>query len=596
MTTRRTPIRWQLFPTYLLVALVATVVSSVLSLRLLHELHQQRLQAELESRVQIIAVALGDRPLTRSARLQEMVLAFGNRSGTRITLLDPTGVVLADSDRDPSDEESFANRPEVAEALHGQPSSSIRYSDDLQRDLLFYALPVLRQGEVAAVVRASMPMRATRDFLGPARLQAITAAAIAILLAALLSLLIARGLARPFEEMRSAAGRFARGDLSYRVGPVSSEEGAQLAAALNGMAQQLERRIADLEQRNREQETLLAGMVEGVLAVDRAGKVLTLNRAVRELFHLPPEASQPSGRGLEEIIRNPDLLAFVRRTLEASAPIEEELILREAAPRFLRLHGSALRLSSGQHVGGIVVFNEVTRERNMEKERRELVASVSHELRTPVTAIRGFLETLRDGALEQPTEARRFVDIALRQSERLQSLIEDLLRLARIERDIERSEVTLTEQPVRPILAAAIDACRGMPGGQDAEIHLDCPADLRVAVNAELLEQAIGNLLSNAIRYGSGPIRVMGTAHESKAELAVHDQGPGIAPEHRDRVFERFYVVDKARSRRQGGTGLGLAIVKHVARAHGGDVTMESRPEQGTTFTIRIPPTPLRRS
>jgi two-component system phosphate regulon sensor histidine kinase PhoR len=330
-------------------------------------------------------------------------------------------------------------------------------------------------------------------------------------------------------------------------------------------------------------------MVEGVLAVDRAGRVLTLNRAVRELFHLPPEASKMSGRGLGEIIRNPDLLAFVRRTLESAQPIADELILREASPRFLRLHGSPLLLSSGQQVGGVIVFNDVTRERHMERERRELVASVSHELRTPVTAIRGFLETLRDGAIEQPEEAERFVEIALRQTERLQVLIEDLLRLARIEREIERDEVVLTMQPVRPVLATAIDACRGIRGGQDARIDLACPQELQAPLDAELLEQAVGNLLSNAIRYGAGPIRVAAAEIEHRIEISVADRGPGIAPEHHERLFERFYVADKARSRRHGGTGLGLAIVKHVARAHGGEVVMESVPGEGATFIIRIP-------
>lgn len=588
MTTRGTPIRWQIFPMLVLVALVATGISSILSVRLLREFYVQHLQEDIASRAQIAAVALADRDLTRSERLQELVVAIGNRSGTRITVIDPAGNVLADSDRDPSTTENFSRYPEVATALRGQPDDSIRYSETIQREMLFYALPISRHGQVAAVVRAALPMPPAEEIYGPARLQAITAGVIGLLLAALLSLLTAQWLARPFHEMRRAADRFGRGELGYRIGQVPSSEGAQLAESLDAMAGRLEARIADLEQRNREQETLLAGMVEGVLAVDRAGKVLTLNRAVRRLFHLPSEAPTPSGRGLEAIIRNPDLLAFVRRTLTSSEPIEDELTLQETPPRFLRMHGSALRLANGHQVGAIVVFNDVTRERNMERERRELVASVSHELRTPVTAIRGFLETLRDGALEQPREAFRFVEIALRQSERLQALIDDLLRLARIERESERAEIMLTMQPLRPILSAAIDVCRGMPGGQEIEIELDCPTELAAPVDAELLEQALGNLLSNAIRYGAGPIRVSGVAADSKAELSVNDRGPGIAPEHRERVFERFYVVDKGRSRRHGGTGLGLAIVKHIARAHGGDVIMTSD-AQGTTFTIRIP-------
>jgi two-component system phosphate regulon sensor histidine kinase PhoR len=589
MTTRGTPIRWQLFPLFFLVVLAMTGISSLLAVRLLRELYLQHLQDDVAARAQIAAVALSDRDLTRSERLQEVVVAIGNRSGTRVTLIDPSGSALADSDRDPSTAENFAAYPEVATALRGQPDDAIRYSDSRQREMLFYALPISHEGSVVAVVRAAVPMPPAEQIHRPARLLAITAGAIGLLLATLLSILGAQWLARPFEEMRGAIERFGGGDFIHRIGPQSSTEANQIADSLEEMAQKLETRIAELERSNREQETLLAGMVEGVLAVDRAGKVLTLNPAARALFHVPPGLPAPIGRGLEQIIRNPDLLAFVRRALAASEPLQEELVLQETPPRFLRMHGSALRLESGEHLGAIVVFDDVSRDRNMERERRELAASVSHELRTPVTAIHGFLETLRDGAISQPKEAARFVEIALRQSERLQALIEDLVRLARIERENERAEVVRTMQPLRPILASAIEVARTMPGGPEAVFELDCPEDLEAPVDAELLEQAIGNLLSNALRYGAGPIRIRAAASRGHAEVSVHDEGPGIPPEHQERVFERFYVVDKARSRRHGGTGLGLAIVKHTARAHSADVLLESNPDQGTTFTIRLP-------
>lgn len=588
MTTRGTPIRWQLFPLFFLVVIAMTGISSLLAVRLLRELYVQHLQEDVAARAQIAAVALSDRDLNRSERLQELVVAIGNRSGTRVTLIDPSGNALADSDLDPGAVQNFADYPEVATALRGRPGNVIRYSESRQREMLFYALPISREGRIVAVVRAAVPMPPAGDIHRPVRLLAITAGAIGLLLATLLSILAAQWLARPYEEMRGAIERFGGGDFLHRIGPQSSTEANQVADSLEDMAQKLEKRIADLERSNREQETLLAGMLEGVLAVDRDCKVLTLNPAARALFRLPGDAPS-TGRGLEQIIRNSDLLAFVRRALTATEPLEEELVLQETPPRYLRMHGSALRLESGEHVGAIVVFDDVTRERTMERERRELVASVSHELRTPVTAIHGFLETLRDGAISNPQEASRFVEIALRQSERLQALIEDLLRLARIERENERAEIVRTLQPLRPILASAIEVARTMPGGPDTVFELECPEDLEASVDAELFEQAIGNLLSNALRYGAGPIRVRALTGSETVEVSVHDEGPGIPPEHQERVFERFYVVDKARSRRHGGTGLGLAIVKHTARAHGADVLLESKPGQGTTFTIRMP-------
>lgn len=679
---RTLPIRWLLFPTYLVVALLSVVVPGWFGIRLLQDVHRSQTDVDLAARARLVAgtiqqtiaideIVLGgtsgrtnqgtsrgtrsiqemlpgastladstdgkrqdganpsegsdpntraqssssetprftarnalsatdtaaippDSPSGRYGYLRQLVDDLGNRTQSRITVVGIDGTVFADSDLDPDGLDNYSNREEVGEALQTGEGSSRRFSHTSQANMTFHASVVeeptqvgASDGRPIAVVRVGIPTVRLDSILGPARGRLLAAAVTASILAMLLSLVIARWLARPFEEMRRAASRFSHGDLTYRVQFVSSYEGLRLAEALNLMAAQLERRIADLEQRNREQDTLLAGMVEGVIAVDPAGKLLIVNRAARELFRVEPGPLE--GRGLGEVIRHPDLSAFIRRALESSDPIEDDFVLHEARIRHLHLHGSALRLGSGQRVGAIVVLNDVTRQRNMENERRELVASVSHELRTPVTAIKGFLETLRDGALDEPDDARRFVGIALRQTERLHALIEDLLRLARIEREIERSEVLLERAPLRPILEAALETSRGTPGGAAANIVLDCSDELEAAVQSELLEQAVVNLVSNAIRYGGGEIRIEGRQTGQRVEIAVEDHGPGIPLEHQERLFERFYTVDKARSRRHGGTGLGLAIVKHIARAHGGDVSVTSVTGQGARFTIRLP-------
>jgi two-component system phosphate regulon sensor histidine kinase PhoR len=412
----------------------------------------------------------------------------------------------------------------------------------------------------------------------------------AALLAALLSLVMARRLSRPLIEMKQAAQRFAQGDLRVKVPVPPSDELASLAEALNYMAEQLDQRLRTVTRQRREQEAVLASMVEGVMAVDQRERLITLNQAGARLLGVDPETARE--RPLPEVVRHPDLQNFVAQALASPRQVDGEIILRDnGGDRLLQLRGTTLRDPQGKAFGALIVLNDVTRLRRLEQARRDFAANVSHELKTPITSIKGFVETLLDGAIQEPENALGFLQIIAKHADRLNEIIDDLLSLSRIEQDSEQGKIALSSGGLKEVLHNAIQVCRERAAAKDIGIDLTCPDDLAAAINAPLLLQAVVNLIDNAVKYSPAarPIQVEASRETGEVVILVRDQGPGIAPEHLPRLFERFYRVDPGRSRKVGGTGLGLAIVKHIAQAHGGYVTLKSAPGKGSTFLIHLP-------
>jgi two-component system phosphate regulon sensor histidine kinase PhoR len=410
-----------------------------------------------------------------------------------------------------------------------------------------------------------------------------------MLIAALIGIYISRRISRPLEEMRRGAERFARGELTERLRVRGSEEIAALATAMNSTAYELDQRMRTVVRQHNEQEAVLASMVEGVLAVDTSERIIRINRAAAALIGVTPE--EVKGRSIQEAIRKADLQRFVRRALSARDPVEGDIVLHGNEDLYLQAHGSMLRGESGQELGALIVLNDVTRLRRLENVRRDFVANVSHELKTPITAIKGFVETLQEGAIADPDSAKQFLEIMMRQADRLNDIIDDLLILARIEQDSDQQELPLTAMSLATVINAAVQACANLAAEKKVSVEHLCPPDLRIPVNAPLLEQALINLLTNAIKYSPQQGRVLLKASHADGKTTIHvrDWGCGIDQVHLPRLFERFYRADKARSRKLGGTGLGLAIVKHIAQAHGGEVTVISTPGEGSTFSLQIP-------
>jgi two-component system phosphate regulon sensor histidine kinase PhoR len=282
----------------------------------------------------------------------------------------------------------------------------------------------------------------------------------------------------------------------------------------------------------------------------------------------------------------------VTEALRSKQPLEAEMrLVIRGDERFLQAHGAPLRDASGKEIGVLVVLNDMTRLLRLENIRRDFVANVSHELKTPITAIKGSVETLLGGAIEESDSAPRFLEIIARQADRLNAIIEDLLALSRIEQEEEKSGIHLDPVAVRDVIQSALLSCQVRAQDKQVRLAVDCSGELQCPANAPLLEQALVNLVDNAITYSSegGEVRIAARAAANGLEITVRDFGCGIAREHLPRLFERFYRVDKARSRKQGGTGLGLAIVKHIIQAHGGQVRVDSAPGEGSLFTISLP-------
>jgi two-component system phosphate regulon sensor histidine kinase PhoR len=331
-------------------------------------------------------------------------------------------------------------------------------------------------------------------------------------------------------------------------------------------------------------------MVEGVLAVDAAERLITINKAAATFFEVDPEFS--IGKIIQEVIRNTDLQEFIGTVLSRQITQEKEITFFSGGEElFIRATGTILLDTNDRSVGVVVVLNDITRLRRLENMRREFVANVSHELKTPVTSIKGYIETLLEGAKDEPDTAMQFLQVAARQTDRLNAIIEDLLSLSRIEQEAEADTVKMEKTNILKVLQSAVQTCRVKAEAKNIKIELDCHEDLSAPVNAPLLEQAIVNLVDNALKYSDADSEVAIKVSQSSREISITviDHGRGITREHLPRLFERFYRVDKDRSREIGGTGLGLAIVKHIALAHQGRVNVESKLGQGSKFLIHIP-------
>ena len=581
---------WQLYPSYLLITVISVMGVTWYASSSLRQFFLGQTASDLEARARLVEKQIEeclDPPDEKCVDL--LCKKIGRRASTRITIILPSGKVIGDSREDPAKMDNHVDRPEFMQALTGPSGNSMRYSRTLEKNMMYVGIPVRANEQTLAVVRTSIPVTAIDVALKEIQIRIAGAGLVIALFAAALSLIVSRRITRPIEELRKGAESFARGDFQCTLPVSESEEIGGLAEAMNEMARQLHERINTIIGQRNEIEGVLCSMIEGVIAVDMDERVLSMNNAAARMFGC--NASEAQGRSIQEIVRNTVLREFVTDTLSSEKPVERDVVLSSNGDLFLSGHGTLLQDAQGKQIGALIVLNDVTRLRRLEEIRRDFVANVSHEIKTPITAIKGFVETLREGAVKNPDDAERFLGIIEKHVERLEAIIEDLLSLSRIERGTEREENELVENSVKDVLDTAIQVCEVGAAARKIDIELSCPENLFAKMEPRLLEQAVVNLLDNAVKYSNeeSSIRVEASQGEGEIILSVRDEGCGIEKKHLSRLFERFYRVDKARSRQLGGTGLGLAIVKHIAQAHGGHVNVESTPGKGSTFSIYLP-------
>jgi len=537
-------------------------------------------QEELRQQAQLVGeyvVLLDSLP---GADLQARIQRLDVETDARLTIIDSAGTVLADSRADPAAMESHRLRPEVIAALRDGWGQAIHRSRTLPDEMLYVARRVRLPSGRLLVVRASVALQEIRLLAAGINRRVFLGGALLLLLALGLSLLFTRSVVRPITGLRQAAERIAAGDLTVRVPGRRRDELGALTRAMNAMTEQLQRLFTTADAERGLLQAIIGSMSEGVVVLNRQRRIIMANPSFVQEFKPAAEAG-PDGRFLWETVRSTDLQDLVERVINESRSVSAEL--RIGLKTF---DAFAVPLPGGREEI-VVVLHDVTQLKALEKVKADLVTNVSHELRTPLTAIKGYAETL-EGNL--PEASRRFLQIIQRHTDRLIALVNDLLVLSQLEsgeRRLEKEPVALDEIAGD---ALGLLAKRIADKGLQSRVFA-APGLPRISADRFLLEQVFINLLDNAVKYtNAGEIAVrLAPAGSNQVRIEVADAGVGIPAEHLGRVFERFYVVDKNRSRELGGTGLGLAIVKRIVLAHNGAVTVESELGQGTVFTILLP-------
>jgi two-component system phosphate regulon sensor histidine kinase PhoR len=601
---RRSRFLWKLYAGYVFLILLATgIVGTLLAVRV-----ERDTLADIDRRLRAEAMLLRDIAATelsaprdagqRESRLQRRVEDLGEEIGTRLTIIRADGVVIAESDINPARMDNHGSRPEVLEALERGVGTSSRYSDSVHRQMRYFALTVTIDGELLGFARASVPLDVISSRLGQLRNAVVVAAAVAIVVALVLGFLYARRVTKPVRRMAAAAEAIVGGRDHGRVEIHTGDELGDMARAFNTMNDKLQHSIATVETDRNKLEAILASMVEGVVAVDREQRVVHMNEVARQLLGITSE--YVTGRELGAVVGVREISAVLSETLARGRLVHRVLELPGAPQggaakgrdRTLDVHASPLQAGGETFSGAVLVLDDITQLRRLETVRRDFVGNVSHELKTPVTAIRGLVETLLDDPEIDPIRRVRFMTKIRNQAERLTSLVTDLLSLSRLEsgglNELEPIDVRRAVERSAHALKSTAEARR------IAIVTESPPHPVMVEADEEILIQAVSNLLDNALKYTSGGGSVWARVRNDGDEhvvIEIQDTGIGIEPRHHHRIFERFYRVDKARSRELGGTGLGLAIVKHIALALGGEVSLDSSPGCGSTFRIRLPRT-----
>jgi two-component system, OmpR family, phosphate regulon sensor histidine kinase PhoR len=559
----------------LLLAFVLVIAAAVIAFDFsVRHAWENSLRGEIERNLTQKAVMFAHRVETdRTHALQDIAAQEGQAAGARATIIDPTGRVLADSEADPSSMENHARRKEFVAALAGSVGSDERRSRTLGVSFLYVAAPVS-----GGAVRLAYPLSDLEATTQRARGTLLSGSALAFVVALLIAAIMAQYTAYRLRRIVAFADRIASGDLTARIAEPSVDEIGQVASALDKTARKLEESFAAVLTSQRQLETLLNSMQDAVIAVGPDGRVQWANRGMDRLVPQRTRLNSP----VTETVRDPDFLAAVRGAADSR---------RVASGRASSIvPGRTFDVTAAPLPGGgaVAVLRDLTETERVEKTRRDFIANVSHELRTPLTSIQGYTETLLDSAPEN-NHAREFLEIIRKNAVRMSRLTEDLLTLARVE----SGEQHFDTQPVPPgdLLEEAEQNFREIARNQGIELLVENSADTNVSVDREAIHQVFSNLVDNALKYGgSGKRIVLGARSASRGvEFYVRDFGPGIPSEHLPRLFERFYRVDKARSRESGGTGLGLAIAKHIVLAHGGAIRAESELNHGSIFLFTLP-------
>jgi two-component system phosphate regulon sensor histidine kinase PhoR len=594
MKIKRKTLFWKLYPSYLIISFIALLAIVMIALWSFKSFYYQERAVDLEIRAKILTPEFSR--LIQSHDHQEVQRKsqqLGDESSTRITIILPSGKVIGDNKKDPTTMDNHKNRPEITQATLSGKGLSTRYGHTLQIDSMYFAMPIMDEEKIIGIMRTSTPLYTLQNALWSIYYKVSLGFLILIIITAFASWWMSKALVRPLEVIKVQAQRLAKGDFSSRVQLKAndSRESEQLGQAFNEIAIQLNQRIEIILNQRNEQEAVFSSMVEGVIAVDSSENILRINQAAYNILKISEKNIE--GAELKNVIENDELHKLILFALQQNTPVGQEIVIHSDVEyeQVLFAQSAPLLDIHKNKCGTLVVFNDITKLKEFELQRKEFVSNVSHELRTPLTAIQGLSETLIEFPDLDKEKRAYFIDVIHTHSMRLESIIENLLTLSKIEKETEIDEIDFIDESITLALSNAIFLCKDKALKRNIDIILHNAEDITFKHNSSLIEQAIINLLNNAIKYSDGNSEIIITVVKQNHDIkiSVADQGSGIPEEHLSRLFERFYRVDKARSRQLGGTGLGLSIVKHIALAHKGTVTVTSEINKGSVFSIILP-------
>ena len=590
---RRAELFRSLFRPLAVLGLVAAAGATVATIAALRSVLENQTAARLAGVAQATGELLAARwPTEVDQQTQDLVRRIAQQTGLRLTLLDATGRVLADSAQVDlaavKGMESHKDRPEFVAALRGGAGTARRTSPTLHETLLYAAIRVPAEGPPQGIVRTATPIEAIEAQLAPLRRWAIGSAALLSATGLVIATWLARRAAEPLQSLAKAADSLSAGRNDFRLPAQAAptREYEAIARALTASSKQLAERDQQLQTASQTQATVLEGMTECVVAVDRGERILLANAAAGRLLGFKPE--RVTGQTLLEAVRSHELHDVAVQALRTQKPTLREIAWRGSSKR--AFEALAAPLPGDPPPGVVLVLRDISELKRAEQMRQQFIANVSHELKTPLSSIKAYAETLLGGARHDPVHCQRFLERIEEQTVRLQQLILDMLSLARIESG--HAALELTSVPLIRVARRCLSEFEPQAAARHVTLtHTIDDPTLHVRAEEESLWQILSNLVDNAVKYTppDGRVSIRCRRDGKFALLEVEDTGAGIPPEHHARLFERFYRVDKARSRELGGTGLGLSIVKHLCQAMGGTVSVLSEVRKGSTFSVRLP-------
>jgi len=578
-------IRWRIAVPYILLIVGIMAILAVLGAHFVYRLYVADLEKQLLAEARLASDAIAE-PLAQGApieTLDEIAHRWGRLLEARVTLIAADGMVLGDSHEDRTRMENHLQRPEVQQALAEGWGLSTRFSDTLGYEMMYMAVPVVVEGKTMAIVRIARPLRQVQIHIARLRMSIVGVALIGSVLATLLAILIAERTVRPIRRLTHDAVRIAEGDLITPSIPAVRDEIGQLGYALYRMTNRLQERIEAVNREKRLLALVLSHMADGVVITDGAGRIQLINPAAERLFDT--QAALAIGRSFAQIVRHHELIDLWQQAIQEGEEVEGVFeFLRQGL--FVRAIVTPLKEEALE--GTLSIVQDLTRVRHLETVRRDFISNISHELRTPLASLKALIETLREGALEDPQAAQQFLQSMETEVDAMVQMVQELLDLARLETG--QTSLNVVPTAVEALIAQPVERMR--PQASRAGLHLEValPSGLpAVLADAERIRQVVMNLLHNAIKFTppGGQIEVSARVEGEEVIVSVRDTGIGISPQDLPRIFERFYRADHARS--GDGTGLGLAIAKHIVQSHGGRIWAESVEGQGSVFSFSLP-------